>query len=93
MRPGTALVQNLKFPPALAGGRWGAGVKAQAQGCLDQPGPAVPRFGRGYRKGDITTHCSAPELEELVQAANEVCEEKSGKRPALVVVKQKAVTA
>ena len=28
--------------------------------------------------GDITTHYSAPELEELLEAANKVCEEKSG---------------
>lgn len=47
----------------------------------------------GHRNGDITTHYSAPELEELVEAANRVCEEKSGKSPALVVLKQKAVTA
>jgi len=43
----------------------------------------------GHRNGDITTHYSAPELEELLSAANRVCEEKSGKSPALVVLKQK----
>ena len=32
----------------------------------------------GHRNGDITTHYSAPELEELIEAANRVCEEKSG---------------
>ncbi len=32
----------------------------------------------GHRNGDITTHYSAPELEELLEAANKVCEEKSG---------------
>ena len=31
----------------------------------------------GHRNGDITTHYSAPELEELLVAANRVCEEKS----------------
>ena len=45
----------------------------------------------GHRNGDITTHYSAPELEELLEAANRVCEEQSGKSPALVVLKQKAV--
>lgn len=43
----------------------------------------------GHRNGDITTHYSAPELEELFAAANKVCEEKSGKTPALVMLKQK----
>ena len=32
----------------------------------------------GHRNGDITTHYSAPELEELVEAANRVCGAKSG---------------
>lgn len=47
----------------------------------------------GHRNGDITSHYSAPELEELLDAANKVCENKSGKNPALVVLKQKAATA
>ncbi|MGB5742565.1 MAG: tyrosine-type recombinase/integrase, partial [Sedimenticolaceae bacterium] len=46
----------------------------------------------GHRNGDITTHYSAPELEELIEAANRVCAEKSGKSPALVVLKQKMET-
>ena len=46
----------------------------------------------GHRNGDITTHYSAPELEELIEAANRVCEQKSGKTPALVVLKQKVKT-
>ena len=29
----------------------------------------------GHRNGDITTHDSAPELEELLDAADRVCEE------------------
>ena len=44
----------------------------------------------GHRNGDITSHYSAPELEELINAANRVCEGKSGKTPALVVLQQKA---
>jgi hypothetical protein len=32
----------------------------------------------GHRNGDITTHYSAPELEELLGALNKVCKEKSG---------------
>jgi integrase len=47
----------------------------------------------GHRNGDITSHYSAPELEELVEAANRVCDSKSGKTPVLVVLKQKAATA
>jgi len=47
----------------------------------------------GHRNGDITTHYSAPELEELIEAANRVCDGKSGKTPALVILKQKAANA
>ena len=47
----------------------------------------------GHRNGDITTHYSAPELEELLVAVNKVCEEKSGKSPALVILKQKTAGA
>ena len=32
----------------------------------------------GHRKDDITSHYSAPGLEELIEAANRVCTEKSG---------------
>jgi len=35
----------------------------------------------------------APELEELIEAANRVCGGKSGKTPALVVLKQKTANA
>jgi hypothetical protein len=45
----------------------------------------------GHRNGDITTHYSAPELEELSTAANKAYGEKFGKTPSLVVLKQKAV--
>ena len=44
------------------------------------------------RNGDITTHYSAPELEELLEASNRVCGEQSGNSPALVVLKQQTVT-
>jgi integrase len=47
----------------------------------------------GHRNGDITTHYSAPELEELIEAANRVCNGKSGKTPALVVLKQTTANA
>jgi integrase len=43
----------------------------------------------GHRNGDITSHYSAPELEELLEAANRVCNQKSGKTPALVMLKRK----
>ena len=46
----------------------------------------------GHKNGDITTHYSAPELEELIEAVNKVCAEKSGKSPALVMLKQKTAT-
>jgi hypothetical protein len=42
----------------------------------------------GHRNGDITSHYSAPELAELLEAANRVCEGRSGKTSAPVVLKQ-----
>ena len=39
----------------------------------------------GHRSGRITTHCSAAELENLPEAANRECEERSRKTPALVM--------
>lgn len=45
----------------------------------------------GHKSGRITTHYSAAELENLIAAANRVCGN-SRKSPALVVLKQKAVT-
>ena len=47
----------------------------------------------GHRNGDITTHYSDPELEELLESANKVREEQSGKSPVLVVLKQKTAIA
>lgn len=61
------------------------------------PGGKPPAFrwkpGKYYSaivRGDITTHYSAPELEELLEAANRVCDSKSGITPAVVVLKQTA---
>ncbi|MGB5300208.1 MAG: tyrosine-type recombinase/integrase, partial [Thiogranum sp.] len=45
----------------------------------------------GHKSGRITTHYSAAELENLIEAANRVCGENSRKSPALVLLKQKAV--
>ena len=47
----------------------------------------------GHKNGDITTHYSAPELEEFIEAANRVCEGKSGKTPALVVLRHRTLSA
>ena len=46
----------------------------------------------GHKSGRITTHYSAAELENLIEAANLVCGENSRKSPALVLLKQKAAT-
>ncbi|MBS0289747.1 MAG: tyrosine-type recombinase/integrase [Proteobacteria bacterium] len=46
----------------------------------------------GHRNGDITTHYSAPELEEVLEAANKVCIGQSGKTPALVILNSKTGT-
>lgn len=45
----------------------------------------------GHTNGDITTHYSAPDLEGLISAAELACGQKSGKTPALVMLKRKAV--
>ena len=41
----------------------------------------------GHKSGRITTHYSAAELENLLAAANSVCNEKSRKSPALVMLR------
>ncbi len=43
----------------------------------------------GHRNGDITSHYSAPEIKELIDAANRVCESESGKIPALTILKRR----
>ncbi len=44
----------------------------------------------GHTNGDITSHYSAPELEELFQAASKVCSENFRKTPAITLLKRKA---
>lgn len=44
----------------------------------------------GHRSQDITEHYSAVELEELINAVEKVCEQKSGKIPALTVLRRKS---
>lgn len=46
----------------------------------------------GHRNGDITTHYSAPELGELIEAAERVSTNQFGKTPALVVLHRKTGT-
>lgn len=43
----------------------------------------------GHKNGDITSHYSAPEIDELLEAANRVCRAKSGKSPAMTLLKRK----
>ena len=47
----------------------------------------------GHRSGRITTHYSAPELANLIDAANKVCDAGSRKTPALVILKKQAPAA
>jgi len=44
----------------------------------------------GHRNGDITSHYSAPEIAELLEAANRVCSGKSGKTSAGLLLRQKS---
>jgi integrase len=43
----------------------------------------------GHRNGDITSHYSVAEIRELVDASNLICREKSGKSPAVTLLKRK----
>ncbi|WP_139176792.1 tyrosine-type recombinase/integrase [Nitrosospira multiformis] len=43
----------------------------------------------GHKNGGITSHYSAPEIGELIDAANKVCGTDSRKTPALVILKRK----
>jgi integrase len=43
----------------------------------------------GHRNGDITSNYSAPEIEELLAAANRICEVNPRKSPALTFLKRK----
>lgn len=43
----------------------------------------------GHKNGDITSHYSAPELGELLEAANRVCGGESRKSPAMTLLKRK----
>ena len=45
----------------------------------------------GHKNGDITTHYSAPELKELMEASERVCFEHFGKTSAVMLLKKKAV--
>ncbi len=45
----------------------------------------------GHKNGDITTHYSAPELQELIEAAERVCGQDFGKTSAMTLLKKKAV--
>lgn len=43
----------------------------------------------GHKNGDITSHYSAAELSELLEASNRVCETQSRKSPAITLLKRK----
>ena len=43
----------------------------------------------GHRNGDITSHYSAPEIEELLEAANRICAVQSRKSHAMTLLKRK----
>ena len=43
----------------------------------------------GHRNGDITSHYSAPEIDELLEAVSRVCNANPGKIPSLTILKRK----
>ena len=46
----------------------------------------------GHTNGDITSHYSAPEIKELLDAANRVCYTSADDMPTLTILRRKAVT-
>ena len=42
----------------------------------------------GHRNGDVTTHYSGAELQELIEATEKVASEKSRKTPALTLLRR-----
>ena len=44
----------------------------------------------GHKNGDITTHYSAPELQELIEAAERVCGQNFGKTSARTLLRKAA---
>ena len=43
----------------------------------------------GHKSSRITTHYSAPEIGNLISAANKVCRKKSGKTPAMTLLRNR----
>ena len=46
----------------------------------------------GHRSGRITTHYSGAELSKLIDAANQVCDRGTEKRPEFVVLRRLSVS-
>jgi len=46
----------------------------------------------GHTNGDITSHYSAPELRELIDAMQRICRDESGKTPALTLLKRQTAS-
>ena len=46
----------------------------------------------GHTNGDITSHYSAPELRELIDAMQRICRDESSKTPALTLLKRQTAS-
>jgi len=46
----------------------------------------------GHTNGGITSHYSAPELRELIDAMQGICRDESGKTPALTLLKRQTAS-
>jgi len=55
--------------------------------------PQTRKVLLGHRNDDITTHYSAPELRELLDAANDVSRKQSGKISALTLIRSTQFSA
>jgi len=80
----------LPFDP-LSKNSGGAPAVKQSLAADSDPGFVIVhgKVLLGHKSGDITTHDSGPELEELLEAANLICGNGSRKSPALVVLRKR----
>jgi integrase len=76
--PGLANVRPHDLKHTFGRRLWAVGVPLETRKVL-----------LGHKNGDITTQYSSAEVAELVDAANQVCEQGSRKSPAITLLKRK----
>jgi len=66
----------------------GGGRRLRAAGVSLETRKVLP----GHANGDITSHYSAPELPELIEAMQRICRDESGETPALTLPKRQTAS-